>query len=106
MRDWTKVLVGFAIGLIISYFHWVGLIVGGLAVGIASRNLRTALAAGLAFGIMVWLAFIAMLSVNGMAGKFFAMSPLSYLSLLLTVVATTISASITNFFSRPVSSKT
>lgn len=106
MRDEIKLLAGFVIGLAISYFHWVGLIVGGLAVGAVTRSLKVALVSGFIFGIVVWLAFVAMLSVNGMVGKFFAMSPLQYISLVLTVIATTISASITNFFSRSSQYKT
>ena len=101
MRDEIKLLAGFVIGLAVSYFHWVGLIIGGFAVGVATRSLKVALVSGFIFGIVVWFAFVAMLSANGMADKFFAMSPLQYVSLLLTVIATTISASITNFFSSP-----
>lgn len=97
-REWVKPAI-FAVGLILSYFHWAGLIIGGLALGLMVKGTAKALLSGFVFGLAVWIAFVAVLSASGIAGKFIAMNPLPYLSLLLTVVTTTISASITNFFS-------
>lgn len=93
MKDWVKILAGFVIGIIVSYFHWIGLVIGGAAVGFSSRNVKTALMAGLAFGLAVWLSFLITLAMTDMIDKFLSMSPLPYLSLLLTAI-TTLSASL------------
>jgi hypothetical protein len=38
--------------------HWVGLLVGGIAVGLLAASWPRAIAAGLGFGALAWLAFL------------------------------------------------
>jgi hypothetical protein len=41
-----------AVGVGLSLLHWVGLVAGGALVGITRRRLRTAILAGVAFGLV------------------------------------------------------
>ena len=96
----TVLIAGtFIIALAISLFHWAGLIIGGLIAGYLSRNFKEAASVGFALGIFVFLAFLTQLAAAGMLEKFVALSPLPYISLILTLSLTVISAAITNFFS-------
>lgn len=89
-----RALLAFLIGLAISYFHWLGLIAGGILIALTSKNLKTAIALGFLLGVAVYCLFLVQLAANGLAEKFFAMVPLSYLSLLLAVAATTLSSAL------------
>lgn len=89
----------FIITLALSLFHWAGLIVGGLIAGYFSRSLKEAVGVGFLLGVFVFLAFIVSLSASGILDKFIALSPLPYVSLILTLVLAVVSAAITNFFS-------
>jgi Mg/Co/Ni transporter MgtE len=89
----------FIITLALSLFHWAGLIAGGLIAGYFSRSLKEAVGAGFLLGVFVFLAFIVSLSASGILDKFIALSPLPYVSLILTLVLAVVSAAITNFFS-------
>jgi len=50
-----------AASLALAWFHWLGLLVGGIAVGLLSRSWPRALASGVGFGALAWLAFLAVL---------------------------------------------
>lgn len=45
------------VGLVISWFHWLGLVLGGALVGLVSPTVRRALVGGLGFGVVVLIAF-------------------------------------------------
>ena len=98
MRN-AKTIVAFLAGLAFSYFHWLGLLIGGGLIGLTSRSFKAALVLGFLLGVAVWVLFLIQLSLSDMIGKVLAMAPLPYLSLLLTLIATTLSSIITNFFS-------
>ncbi len=89
-----RVALAFLAGLILSYFHWLGLIAGGVLIALTSKNLKTAIALGFLLGVAVYGLFLIQLAVDGLADKFLAMVPLSYLSFLLAVIATTLSSAI------------
>ncbi len=88
------VALAFLAGLVLSYFHWIGLIAGGVLIALTSKNLKTAVVLGFLLGVAVYGLFLIQLAVTGIADKFLAMVPLSYLSFLLTIIATTLSSAI------------
>lgn len=47
--------------LALAWVHWLGLLVGGIAVGLLSRSWPRALVSGVGFGVLAWLAFLAVL---------------------------------------------
>lgn len=71
-------LVAIAVGLVLTWFHWLGLVLGGALVGVVSQSGRRALLAGLGLGIFVLVAFVA--TLGGDAGAAFAMTPASYVT--------------------------
>lgn len=99
MRRWIPVIVIFALTLALSTLHWTGIVIGGLIAGYLSRNLKEAIALGVALGLSVFGAFLAYLGYIGMLEKFLALSPLPYISLLLCMALAVVSPIITNFFS-------
>ncbi|MDI3498764.1 hypothetical protein [Archaeoglobus sp.] len=99
MKRLIFVIGVFIVALALSAFHWVGIIIGGLIVGYFSKNLKEAVAAGLALSLFIFGAFLAYLAYMGMLEKFLTLSPLPYISLLLCMALAVISATITNFFS-------
>lgn len=51
--------------LALSAVHWLGLLVGGVAVGLLAKSWPRALAGGLGFGLLAWLVFLALLANAG-----------------------------------------
>lgn len=99
MNRWILIVISFLLALVLSIFHWAGIIVGGVIAGYFSRSFKEALAIGFAMGIFVFGAFIAYLAYLEMLSKFLALSPLPYISLVLCLTLAVISTIITNFFS-------
>ncbi|WP_456329055.1 hypothetical protein [Archaeoglobus sp.] len=99
MNRWILIALSFLLALALSIIHWAGIIIGGLIAGYFSRNFKEALAVGFAMGFFIYGAFMAYLAYMGMLEKFLALSPLSYISLVLCLVLAVISTIITNFFS-------
>ncbi|RLI79754.1 hypothetical protein DRP04_08865 [Archaeoglobales archaeon] len=93
-----KKLLAFIIGLIAAYIHWVGLIVGGILVGITAESNKKALTYGFALGFVVWILFVIYLALLGVVDKYVSMGPLFYLSMVLPVVTSTLSASVRSIF--------
>lgn len=89
-----KRIAAFVAGVIISYFHWIGIFIGGALVGFSAKNTKFALLYGFLFGLVVWLLFAVYMASAGMLDKYFSMGILLYMSLLLPVVASTLSASL------------
>lgn len=78
-RDhWFALAVAAIVGLALAWLHWLGLLLGGALVGLASRSLGRALLAGLAFGVLV-LVTVAV-TLDGSLGAAAAMTPASYLT--------------------------
>lgn len=44
---------GVVVGLVVANVHWGGIVIGGMLVGIASRDLPRAVLAGVGFGLLV-----------------------------------------------------
>lgn len=86
-RRRAAALGGVAVGLAVAQLHWLGLLLGGALVGLASRDLPRALLAGLAFGVVALAVFLASLVVAGAAGPALAMGRLTHLTLAVPVVA-------------------
>lgn len=54
-------VVAVVASLALASVHWLGLLVGGIAVGLLAGSWPRALVAGLGFGALAWLAFLATL---------------------------------------------
>ena len=72
-------------GLALAWIHWLGLFAAGALVGLASRTLRRALLAGLAFGVVVLAVHVLASPVMG-AGEFLSLTPLTYVTVGLALV--------------------
>jgi|Deesub1362A_J573_1020465.scaffolds.fasta_scaffold00547_21 hypothetical protein len=92
-----RALILFA-ATVIACLHWFGIVVGGAAIGLSARNMREAIFLGVIFGTGIWLLFVVYMGVNGLAGKYLAMIPISYLGLVLTVATSTLAASLRSLF--------
>lgn len=67
------------VGLGAAMVHWLGLFVAGALVGVVSRTLPRAVAAGLAVGLLALVVHVGASPAMG-PGEFLALSPASYLS--------------------------
>jgi uncharacterized membrane protein (UPF0136 family) len=93
-----KQLVAFLIGLVLAYVHWIGIIIGGFLVGYTAKNVKVAIACGFAFGVVLWIFFAAYMASAGLLGKYTAMGLLFQVSVLLPLIASTLSASLKSIF--------
>jgi hypothetical protein len=78
--------VSAVVGLAVAWFHWVGLLVGGVLVGALARSWSRALAAGLGFGLLAWVVFLAVLSDAGRLAAYWGSGQLLYVSLAIPLV--------------------
>ncbi|WP_254863705.1 hypothetical protein [Halovivax gelatinilyticus] len=79
-RDhWVALVGAVLVGLVLSWLHWIGLILGGALVGFVSPSLRRAVVAGLGFGGLVLIVFAASLGLRP-AMAAFAMTPATYVT--------------------------
>lgn len=86
-------LAGLALAaLALSAFHWLGLLVGGVAVGLLARTWPRALAGGAAFGLLVWGVFLVVLWNAGRLSAYWGSGQLLYVSLGIPVVLGTLGA--------------
>lgn len=74
-----------AVGLTVAAVHWVGLFFAGALVGLTRRSLPRAVAAGLAFGVVVLAVFFAVTPLIA-PGNLPALAPLSYLTVALALL--------------------
>ncbi|PSQ28571.1 hypothetical protein BRD03_02450 [Halobacteriales archaeon QS_9_68_17] len=79
-------VLGAAVGLAVAQAHWVGFVLGGALVGLASRDLPRALAAGLAFGVLAWLAFAGLLADGGAFDGYLGAGQLPYISVAIPLL--------------------
>jgi hypothetical protein len=82
-RRRVAMLAGAVAGLLLATVHWAGLFVGGALVGLPARGLRRAVPAGVAFGVLAYLAFLATLALGGVLDAYLGTGRL----LAVTVVA-------------------
>ncbi len=87
-------IIGFVIAFIITYFHWVGLIVAGLVAAFAFKDLKKSLAAGFLFGLIVWILFLAYVAYNGILQKYIAMGMVFHLSIAISLLLPTLTSSV------------
>jgi hypothetical protein len=72
--------VAVAASLALASVHWLGLVVGGVAVGVLAGSWPRALAAGVGFGALAWLAFLAVLWDAGRLAAYWDAGLLLYAS--------------------------
>lgn len=72
-------------GLLLAWLHWLGLVLGGALVGLASRTLPRAVVGALVLGLLVLGTHVIASPTMGV-GEFLALRPLTYVTLGLTVV--------------------
>ncbi|NHN48995.1 hypothetical protein G9464_15535 [Halostella sp. JP-L12] len=84
------IAVGAVLGLALAQVHWVGFVLGGALVGLASRDLPRALVAGLAFGVVAVLAFAALLAARGALGGYLSAGQLLYVSVAIPLLGGTL----------------
>lgn len=71
--------------LVLAWVHWLGLLVGGVVVGLLSRSWPRALAGGVGFGVLSWVAFLAVLWNAGRLDAYWGSGLLLYASLGIPV---------------------
>jgi len=64
-RRLAAAVAGAAVGLAVAWLHWLGFVLGGALVALAQPSFRRGVLAGLAFGLVAWLAFLAWLASLG-----------------------------------------
>jgi hypothetical protein len=69
-----------AASLALAWVHWLGLLVGGVAVGLLASTWPRALAGGLGFGALAWLAFLGTLWRAGRLAAYWDAGVLLYAS--------------------------
>jgi len=72
-------------GVLLAWLHWVGLVLGGALVGLASRTLPRAVVGALVLGLLVLGTHVVASPTMGV-GEFLALRPLTYVTLGLAVV--------------------
>ena len=78
--------VAVVVALALAWVHWVGLLAGGILVGALARSWPRALAAGVAFGLVAWLVFLASLADAGRLAAYWESGQLLYVSVAIPVV--------------------
>lgn len=84
---WFALAAAAALGLAAAQVHWYGFLVGGALVGLVSKNATRGLLAGLAFGLLAWGAFAALVAANGGLWKYAATGAPFGVSAAIPVVA-------------------
>lgn len=78
--------VGALLGFLLAALHWLGFVLGGALVALAQPTIRRGLLAGLAFGALSWLVFVAWLTFLGAGFVYAGMGELVALSAAIPVV--------------------
>ncbi|WP_137287542.1 hypothetical protein [Halorussus salinisoli] len=82
---WFGLAAGVAVGLAAAWVHWYGFLLGGLLVGLVSKDLERGLAAGIGFGLLAWAVFAGLVAANGGLEEYAATGRLLYLSVGIPV---------------------
>ncbi len=77
--------VAIVLGFAVVALHWVGLFVAGALVGLTRQTLSRALAAGLAFGVLVVTVFFIITPPIAL-GNVLVLAPLSYVTVGIALV--------------------
>jgi hypothetical protein len=80
---WAALAAGAIVGLLAAWIHWYGFLLGGALVGLASKDAKRALAAGIGFGLLGWVVFVGSVATGSeLVGvvKYAGMGRLLYLS--------------------------
>jgi hypothetical protein len=85
-RRWVATALAGAIGLALASLHWTGLLLGGALVGWCWPTLGRGLLAGLAFGVLVLVAFALTHLAAGTLETALGMAPITYVTLVMPLV--------------------
>lgn len=88
------IAVGFGLGFGITVYHYVGLVVGGLVLGLGARSVRRAILTGIALGLTVWIVFGASLFQTGNLARYTAMGDPFLLSGAIAIGLPTLAATV------------
>lgn len=69
--------------LALSSVHWLGLLVGGIVAGLLASSWPRALAGGLGFGLLAWVAFLAILGDASRLAGYLDAGQLLYVSVTI-----------------------
>lgn len=61
---------GAAAGIALAWVHWSGFLLGGALVGLLAWNVRRAVLAGVAVGVLGWTVFAGWVLLNGALGVY------------------------------------
>lgn len=84
-RRYAALVAAGLLGILAASVHWLGLVVAGALVGLVSRTLPRALAAGLAVGVVVLLLHVLASPVVGL-GEFLALTPPAYVAIAAALI--------------------
>ncbi|AIY89373.1 hypothetical protein [Geoglobus acetivorans] len=87
----------FILGVMISAFHWIGIIIAGAGLSLYGNSIKSKVMFGAFGGLLVWLAFVAYLSSEGIFEKAAQTGQLFALSIFFAVVIGGVSGLITAF---------
>jgi hypothetical protein len=86
-RDrWLVSLGGALVAFAVVTVHWLGFVLGGAVVALAQPSLRRGLLAGLAFGVLAWLAFAGWLAFTGDLARYLGMGEVLAVSTAIPLV--------------------
>jgi threonine/homoserine/homoserine lactone efflux protein len=85
-QRWLATLVGAGLGLAVAQLHWLGFVLGGVCVGLVARDLARAVLAGIGFGVVAWLGFLAWLALAGTLDPYLGLGQPLYLSVAVPVL--------------------
>ncbi|MEF8914306.1 hypothetical protein [Natronomonas sp.] len=79
-KRYAALAVALVVGLAVAWVHWLGLVVAGALVGLVSRTVPRAAAAGLGVGVAA-LALTVLASPTMGPGEFLALTPPTYVAI-------------------------
>lgn len=88
--------IPFALAIILSFFHWIGIVISGALIGFISESYKKALFFSFLFALAFWLAFIGYSAFFGIAEKMLTL-PLAYISLVMTAIVAMVSSMLRAF---------
>ena len=95
---WLGFAVAAAVGLALASIHWIGFFLGGALVGLFARNLKRAVLAGVAFGLVAWLVFALWLATQGVFDTYLGTGQLRTVSVAVPIVAGAIGSLVRGLF--------
>jgi len=76
----------FISGLVVSVFHWSGIILSGFGLAFFGKSLKAKFGYGVLAGLVVWVMFLAYLMYEGIFSKAFATGMIFLMSFLFSVI--------------------